>query len=113
MPRAPEEAERGAAAVLAAFEAHSERFARITARARRHFERGDWLAGQRDSARRLDVYGECVAEGIARLTERLGALASNADTWHAMRDAYARAIAGRGDAELAETFHNSCVRRAL
>ena len=26
-----------------------ERFAGITARARRHFERGDWLAGQRDS----------------------------------------------------------------
>ena len=103
----------GAAVVLAAFEAHAERFARITARARRHFERGDWLAGQRDSARRLDLYGECLDEAIARLTERLGALAPDPDTWHAIRGAYIQAIVGRGDAELAETFYNSCVRRML
>jgi isocitrate dehydrogenase kinase/phosphatase len=103
----------GAAIVGSAFAAHAERFARITARAQRHFERGDWLAGQSDSARRLDVYGECVAEAIARLGDRLGALASDPDTWHAIRVAYAERIAGRGDAELAETFYNSCVRRTL
>src|SRR6185369_4706343 len=103
----------GAAVVLAAFEAHAERFAHITARARRHFERGDWLAGQRDSARRLDLYGECLDEAIARLSERLGALAPDPDTWHAIRGAFVQAVVGRGDAELAETFYNSCVRRML
>lgn len=103
----------GAAVVLAAFELHAERFARITARARRHFERCDWHAGQRDSARRLDLYGECLDEAKARLGEKLGALASDPDTWHAIRNAYVQAIVGRGDAELAETFYNSCVRRML
>ena len=103
----------GAAIVLAAFEAHAERYSRITARARRHFERGDWLAGQRDSARRLDLYGECLGEAIARLSERLGALAADRDAWHVIRGAFADAVAGRGDAELAETFYNSCVRRML
>jgi isocitrate dehydrogenase kinase/phosphatase len=103
----------GAAVVLAAFEAHAERFARITARARRHFERGDWLAGHRDSSRRLDLYGECVGEAMVRLTERLGALAADPDTWHAIRGAFIQAVVGRGDAELAETFYNSCVRRML
>jgi len=102
-----------AAVVLAAFEVHAERFARITARARRHFERGDWLAGQRDSARRLDLYGECLDEAVVRLTQRLGALVTDADTWHAIRGAFARAVVGRGDVELAETFYNSCVRRVL
>ena len=99
--------------MLSAFELHAERFARITVRARRHFERGDWLAGQRDSARRLDLYGECLDEAIVRLTDRLGALADDRDTWHAIRGAYVQAVAGRGDAELAETFYNSCARRVL
>jgi len=67
----------GAAVLLSAFEDHGRRFAGITSRARRHFERGDWLAGQRDSARRLDVYGECVAAALARLRARLGALAAD------------------------------------
>jgi isocitrate dehydrogenase kinase/phosphatase len=102
-----------AAVVLAAFEVHAERLARIIARARRHFERGDWLAGQRDSSRRLDLYGECLDEAKARLGQRLGALASDPETWHAIRTAYVQAIVGRGDAELAETFYNSCVRRML
>ena len=60
-----------ASVVLAAFESHAQRFAGITARARRHFERADWLAGQRDSSRRLDLYGECVVEAITGLRERL------------------------------------------
>jgi len=103
--------ENGAAVLSAAFEAHSERFARITARARRHFERQDWSAAQRDSVRRLDLYGECVADALGRLEARLGALARDRDTWHAIRGAYARSVAARGDAELAETFFNSCARR--
>ena len=113
MPSGAPDFDGSAALVLAAFEVHKERFARITARARRHFERCDWLAGQADSARRLDLYGECLDEAKVRLSERLGALASDPDTWHAIRGAYIHAIAGRGDAELAETFYNSCVRRML
>jgi len=102
-----------ASVVLAAFESHAQRFAGITARARRHFERADWLAGQRDSSRRLDLYGECVVEAITGLRERLGAIAGDHDAWHAIRDAYAQMVEGRGDEELAETFYNSCVRRML
>lgn len=106
-------AETGAAVLLLALENYRERFGGITARAQRHFERRDWSAGQRDSGRRLDVYGECVAEGLSQLRARLGALADDRATWAAMRDAFARRLAGRGDAELAETFYNSCVRRTF
>jgi isocitrate dehydrogenase kinase/phosphatase len=106
-------ADRGAAVLLAAFDHYRERFDGITLRARRHFERRDWSAAQRDSMRRLDVYGECVAEAMGQLRARLGALAEDRPIWAAMREAFAHRLAGRGDAELAETFYNSCVRRTF
>ena len=105
--------EAGGAVLLAAYEAYRERFHAITHRARRHFERSDWGAAQRDSMLRLDVYGECVAEALAQLRTRLDALADDRATWIALRGTFARRLQGRGDAEQAETFYNSCVRRTF
>ena len=105
--------EAGAAALLAGYEVWRARFAGITVRARRHFERRDWLAAQRDSSRRLDLYGECVAESLSKLESRIGALAHDRATWNTMRDAFGRLAAGRHDQELTETFFNSCVRRTF
>jgi len=106
-------AEHGAALVLAAFDRYRADFAGITARSQRHFERGDWSAAQRDAARRLDVYGEAASEGLRQLADRFGALAAERESWNVMRSAYRRAIHERGDAELAETFFNSCARRTF
>ncbi len=111
--RAGSWAEQGAVVLWGAFQSYRSRFAGITARARRHFERRDWSAAQRDSARRLDVYGECVAEGMNLLHARLGALALDRSTWHDMRERFRLAASDRGDLELAETFFNSCARRAF
>lgn len=105
--------ETGASVVLSAYETYRTRFAAITARAQRHFERHDGLAGQRDSARRLDLYGECVAEALAQIVSRLGALWDDRANWNAMRELFAARVRGRGDAELAETFFNSCARRTF
>ncbi len=106
-------AEAGALVVLAGYEQYRERFRGITRRARRHFERGDAIAAQRDSARRLDMYGECVGETLTRVSGRLGALARDRETWCLMRETFAGAIRGRRDPELAETFFNSCARRTF
>src|SRR5258706_14002456 len=100
-------AKRGAAVLLAAFENYRERFAGITARARRHFELRDWSAVPRDSMRRLDVYGECVGEGLSQLRARLGALAGDRATWGAMRDAFAARLGGAGDPEPGGALYNS------
>jgi len=54
-------AEEGAAIIHDAFRSYRERFRDITRRARLNFERRDWHAGQHDSVRRLDLYGEAVA----------------------------------------------------
>ena len=109
----PEPAEHGASVLLGTFDTYRGRFAAITARARRHFERREWNAGQRDAARRLDVYGECVSEALHQLRGRLGPLASDRATWNRMREHYGASLEDRGDAELAETFFNSCVRRTF
>ncbi len=103
----------GAAVLLAAFESLCAGFAAVTARARSHFERQDWAAAHLDATRRLDVYGECVSEGLLQLGARIGERATDRGAWNAIRGEYASAIAGRGDGELAETFFNSCARRAF
>jgi isocitrate dehydrogenase kinase/phosphatase len=99
--------------LLEAFDSYRANFAAVTARARQHFERSDWTAVQRDAARRLDVYGECVSEGLHQLAARLGEHAADRTAWNAMRGCFAATIAGRGDQELAETFFNSCARRTF
>ncbi len=104
-------ADAGAAIIVAAYEAQVRRFAELTREARTHFERADWAATQRDSARRLDVYGEAVQEGLVRLEALLGARTADRPTWTLLREAYAAHIAGRPDVELAETVLNSITRR--
>jgi isocitrate dehydrogenase kinase/phosphatase len=97
--------------IVATYQTYLARLAEVIRRARTHFERRDWLAVQRDSARRLDLYNAAVQEGLQRLRELLGPAFSEHATWTALREAYAPLIAARADAELAETFFNSFTRR--
>ncbi len=103
----------GAAIVREAFDAYREGFRAFTARARAHFEAGDWLAVQRDSAERLDLYGSCLDEALGRLRKRLGDRFHDRPLWRAANKVYARGLPGRRDAELAETFFNSVTRRVF
>ena len=101
----------GARIIMEAFDLHVARFRDLTLHARTHFERRDWAAAQRDSARRLDLYGEIVQQGIASLQALLGERLEDRTIWASIRSEYEKLIAGRGDDELAETFFNSVTRR--
>lgn len=103
--------EKGAASIAAAFDAYLDRFHAITRDARRHFEKRDWAAAQRDSARRLDLYTEAVDEALAALEGILGPALADRPTWTEMRGAFERRVEARGDREVAETFFNSISRR--
>ena len=103
----------GAAIVRDAFDAYREGFRAFTARARAHFEAGAWLAAQRDSAERLDLYGACLAEALDRLQRRLGERFPDRPLWRAANKVYARGLPGRPEVELAETFFNSVTRRVF
>ncbi len=104
-------AESGAAIIAEAYEAHVLRLAELTRDARRNFERADWAATQRDSARRLDAYGESVRQALDRLHALLDARVDERPMWTLLREAYARRVESRPDAEIAETFLNSVTRR--
>src|SRR5262245_4467514 len=104
-------AAEGAAVIAGAFQSYMDRFRTLTRRARRRFEERDWAGAQQDSVARLDLYGEVVDEGLHRLFDLLGSRLEDRPTWTAVRTAYEALVAGRADAELAETFFNSFTRR--
>src|SRR5262245_6611726 len=103
--------EDGASIIAESFRSYTERFRDLTHRARANFESRDWHAVQRDSARRFDLYLEAVQEGLDALRPILGDRIADRPTWTALRSAYARAVKGRPDVELAETFFNSFTRK--
>jgi isocitrate dehydrogenase kinase/phosphatase len=102
---------RAAALILDAFLDYNGRFADITRRARRHFERRDWRQAQRDAVARIDLYDECIAETLARLELLLDDRVRSRALWSAIRDDFALRIGPRLDRELFKTFFNTLSRR--
>jgi isocitrate dehydrogenase kinase/phosphatase len=94
-----------------AFEAYHESFRRLTSRARAHFDRAQWAAARRDSADRLDLYGDSLAEVLARLRVRLADRFHDRALWRQANEAYGRELARSPRIELAETYFNSVTRR--
>ena len=107
--RAP--VEDAAEIIAGAFRAYLERFRALTRQARARFEARDWHGAQADAASRLDLYSEAVDAGLVRLRPLLDARVTDRPTWTALRAAFARSTASRGDVELAESFFNSFTRK--
>lgn len=108
---AADAAQRAAALIHDAFDDYNARFADITRRARRCFERRDWRLAQRDANARIDLYEDCLRETLARLEALLDDRVRSRSLWIAARAAYATRIAALPDRELNKTFFNSLVRR--
>jgi isocitrate dehydrogenase kinase/phosphatase len=100
-----------AALLVDAFSDYHARFADITRRARRRFERRDWPASGRDARQRIDLYDICIRETQGRLDGLLDDRARSRPMWAAMRDAYGQQIAGLPDREFYKTWFNSLSRR--
>lgn len=101
----------GATAIRITYESYRRRFREITARARRRFERRDWLAGQGDAAERLELYPLVVRGAVGELKVQLGPLLKDPSIWRQMKALYADSIASYPGVEIAETFFNSVSRR--
>lgn len=106
-----EAADRAAALILDAFLDYNGRFSDITRRAQRHFERRDWRQAQVDAGARIDLYGDCIHETLARLEGLLDERVRSRPLWIAMRAAYTRHVDGLPDRELAKTWFNTLSRR--
>ncbi len=104
-------AQRGAAAIRAAFGAYQEQFQAITRRAKTRFEQLDWHGMNQDALERLELYGRVITDISAEIRELLDGSVKDQKLWAVIKAIYSGLIAERTDIELAETFFNSVTRR--
>ncbi len=109
-PRDAGDAERLARAVVVGYHDFLRRFGEITRRARRRFETRDWAEGQEDARDRILLYDVVVHETLREIRKQLAPDALPEDPARS-RTAFAEWARGRNDAEVAETFYNSVIRR--
>ncbi len=96
-----------------AFSLYMRQFLGLSHVARAHFANRDWHAMQRDSGRRLDLYGDSVSDTQTGLRLLLGERLSDRRMWTEIRATFEALVARRPYVELAETFFNSNVRRVF
>ena len=101
------------AAILAAYRGYEDGFEEITRRARRRFEKRDWIGAQTDATERLALYKAHVDAAVADVRDILEDALMERTVWAAMRAQHASRIGALPDAELAETFFNSVTRRVF
>ncbi|MCC6348493.1 MAG: bifunctional isocitrate dehydrogenase kinase/phosphatase [Candidatus Eisenbacteria bacterium] len=107
----PTLAGEAAALIADSFAQYMRRFLALSRVAGAHFSNRDWHAMQRDSGRRLDLYGDAVGGTQTGLRLLLGARLADRGTWTAIRANFESLVTPGAYAELAETFFNSNVRR--
>lgn len=109
----PTLAGEAAGLIADAFAQYMRRFLALSRVARAHFANRDWHAMQRDSGRRLDLYGDTVSDTQLGLRLLLGTRIADRATWTEIRGTYESLVATRPYVDLAETFFNSNVRRVF
>lgn len=111
MPSIDVLARSGSHIIRHGYDRYRTRFKEITRRARKRFESRDWLAGQRDSMKRLDLYRKVVDTVVRDMQLALGERLRDRPVWKRMRELHRQQIEGYAAVELAETFFNSVTRR--
>lgn len=107
-------AARGADTIHQAFDEHHRALRAITRRVRRRFEERDWESIRRDTVERLELPSVSIDATVAALRGLLaGRELEDRALWAAMKEAYTRAILGRDDFEIAQTYFNSIARKVF
>jgi isocitrate dehydrogenase kinase/phosphatase len=104
-------ADRAAAAIHLAYERWILGFEEITRRARDRFERRDWRGAQSDATTRLALYRIHLDGAVADARDILEDAVLERTRWAAVKARHFEGLAGRADAEVAQTFFNSVTRR--
>jgi isocitrate dehydrogenase kinase/phosphatase len=106
-------AARGAETIHRAFEEHHRSLRAITSRVARRFEVRDWEGIRQDTVEKLDLPARSVLETVGKLRGELGGRLDDRALWTSMKEAYSRAILGRDDFEIAQTYFNSITRKVF
>lgn len=93
------------------FERYNQKFARITDRARRRFERRDWQGHQKDIVYRVDVYEHSVRDVVTVLQRTLGPRVNDHALWQEIRLYFGQRVENVPDAGFMKTYFNSTTRR--
>ena len=109
----PNSAARGAEAIRQAFDEHHRALRAITHQVKRRFEERDWEGIRRDTLEALELPSRSLDATVAILRGQLGDLLTDRSVWAAMKEAYGRAILGRDDFEIAQTYFNSLTRKVF
>ena len=102
---------RAAAAIHAAHERWIRGFEEITRRAHQRFEQRDWRGAQADATARLALYRIHLDGAVADVRDILEDAVLERTLWAAVKSRHFEDLAGRPDAEVAQTFFNSVTRR--
>ena len=110
-PTDSELSDRGAKAILTAFNTYRQRFKEITLRSQGHYVNRDWHARRLDADRRLELYRQEIDQVENDVRQIFRDRIQNKEVWAQTKAAYSTGLAGGHDWELAETFFNSITRR--
>jgi len=94
-----------------AFDGYRSDFRAVTRRASDHFVARRWQQARRDAEERLELYDRRLVSLLARLRGLLGERVDDRLLWAMTKAVWSGRVAERPDAELAETFFSSVVRR--
>jgi isocitrate dehydrogenase kinase/phosphatase len=109
----PSAAARGTETIHRAFDEHHRCLRALTGRVRRRFEARDWEGIRQDTVEKLDLPNRSVGVTVEALGAQLGERLADPAVWAAMKEAYTRAILGRDDFEIAQTYFNSITRKVF
>jgi len=99
------------AAIMGGYRDYRDRFHAVTIRAMDRFVHCDWDGMQNDAVERLEAYQKALTRVVGDLDAALGRQAADPRFWQQAKACMAHEIGHVADAELAETFFNSVVRR--
>ncbi len=109
-------AARAADVIEAHFAEYHASFLAATRRVRTLFEHRDWGGVRRETVERMRLQSDRVGRALEEVRILLGTAGIDPEahpTWHALKEAFGRAVLGRDDVELAKTFFNSLTRRVF
>jgi isocitrate dehydrogenase kinase/phosphatase len=109
----PTPAGQAAATIHQAFDEHHRALRAITRRVRRRFEERDWEGIRRDTLEKLELPSWSIDETVETLRRQLRGRLGDRALWAAMKESYTRAILGRDDFEIAQTYFNSLTRKVF
>jgi isocitrate dehydrogenase kinase/phosphatase len=97
--------------ILSGYSNYFKSFKDLTKTAPEFFRKRDWNGMQFNHRQRLRLYKDEVNATKSRLEDLLNQVLGNVDFWKRVKSEYSKAIFGRKDVELMETFFNSVIRK--